>query len=182
MKPVGYLLNKADGLEGEPGIFYNYIVAGNGLFVKGASPLLEATVLVAEGTVRGLAPLAEEVHLEHGKISRHLYDLAVMVFAGDPFDEYYLAVVWEGRYDLRRPVQERSPGGVHYDVVPGTVLDIHSHGGMSAWFSGTDNRDEQGLKLYCVVGRVNTMLPEALFRVGVYGYFCPLEVEDIFDV
>lgn len=182
MKTVGYLLNKEEGLDGETGVFYNYIVAGNGLFIRGASPLLEATVLVAEGTVRGLVSLTEEVRLRHGKIPRHLYDLAVMVFAGSPLDERYLAIVWDGRYDIRHPPQEMQPGRVRYDVVPGSVMDIHSHGAMTAWFSHVDDIDEQGLKLYGVVGRVNTMLPEAVFRVGVYGYFCPLEAEDIFDV
>ena len=182
MKPVGYLLNKESGLEGEPGIFYNYIVAGNGLFIRGASPLLEATVLVADATVRGLMPLSEECRLRHGKIPKHLYNLALMVFAGNPFDEQYLAIVWQGRYDLRQPVQDRHTGRVSYDVVPESVMDLHSHGAMTAWFSGIDTADEQGLKLYAVIGRVDTMLPEALFRVGVYGYFCPLEAGDIFNV
>jgi PRTRC genetic system protein A len=61
-------------------------------------------------------------------------------------------------------------------------MDIHSHGHMKAWFSGTDNTDEQGLRLYMVVGRLDTLLPEVELRLGVYGYFIPLSVEDVFDV
>ena len=61
---AGYLVNRPDGLVGEPGLAYDYILAANGLFVRaeklgpGGAPLLRATVQVAEAQVRGLAPLA----------------------------------------------------------------------------------------------------------------------------
>ncbi|MBI4284525.1 MAG: Mov34/MPN/PAD-1 family protein, partial [Chloroflexi bacterium] len=64
--------------------------------------------------------------------------------------------------------------------MPNTVVDIHSHAGMSAFFSSTDNRDEQGLRLYMVVGRLDTLAPEREMRVGVYGYFSPVDLGDIF--
>jgi len=182
MKPVGYLWNTKYGLEGEAGSFYNYIVAANGIFVRAESKHIEATVCVAGSNVRGLAPLKEEVHLAHGKIPEHLYDVALLLFSGDPFREHYLAVTWDGQYKVSHPVQDISGGGVKYEVMEGTVLDIHSHGSMGAWFSSVDNADELGLKLYGVVGEVHTMLPDSLWRVGIYGYFCPLEIGDIFDV
>jgi len=51
---------------------------------------------------------------------------------------------------------------------------------MKAFFSMTDNVDEQGLRLYMVVGKLNSLFPEAKLRVGVYGYFAPIRMEDIF--
>ena len=79
------------------------------------------------------------------------------------------------------PWQSGSSGGVEYEVLPDTVLDIHSHGMMSAFFSSTDNSDEQGLRLYMVMGRLDTLIPELEMRVGVYGYFAPVELDEIFD-
>ena len=65
---------------------------------------------------------------------------------------------------------------------PHSVMDIHSHGHMDAFFSCTDDSDEKGLRLYVVVGRLDTLLPEVEIRLGVYGYFIPLSVEEVFDV
>jgi len=181
MRTVGYLLNTKEGLADEPGLFYDYILAENGLFVRARSPLLGATVRVALGRVRGLMPLEEVVELPQGVIPRHIYDLALSTLAMSREQEIYLAVTWEGEYRLRMPFQEGQAGVVRYHRLPGTVLDIHSHGGMPAFFSATDDSDEQGLHLYMVVGRLDTLLPEVKLRVGVYGYFAPVEMKEVFQ-
>jgi len=181
MKTVGYLLNTREGLDGEPGLFYDYILAGNGVFARVRGPLLAATVLIGKAHVRGLLPLEETVELPRGKIPRYFYDLALSTLVADLCHEHYLAVTWDGRYHLTYPSQEGSGGGVTYERLPSTVLDIHSHGTMSAFFSWTDNRDEQGLGLYMVVGRLGMLWPEVELRVGVYGYFAPISVEDVFE-
>jgi len=181
MKPVGYLTNTGRGLEGEPGLFFNYILARNGLFVMAESPLIAATVMVAAVDVRGLTPLREEVRLKKGKIPWRLYTLAVSMLSADRYRERYLAVTWEEEYRLRVPPQTSSAGGVEYEGLPNTVLDIHSHGTMPAFFSATDDRDEQGLRLYMVAGRLDSLMPEIKLRVGVYGYFAPIpQLEEIF--
>ena len=180
MRPVGYLLNTEKGPEGEPGLFYDYILARNGLFIRARSPFLQADVHIAEAPVRGLLPLEENVELTKGKIPRHIYHLALSVLLASRELEQYLAVTWEGEYHLRVPLQEGSGGGVKYERLHDTVLDIHSHGTMRAFFSGTDNEDEQGLRLYMVVGRLDTLIPEIEMRVGVYGYFGTVQFEEVF--
>lgn len=182
MRPVGYLLNTERGLAGEPGLFYDYILAENGLFVQARSSLLEATVCIGFSTVRGLQPLEERVELPMGKIPNYIYNIALSVFFTDRRQEHYLAVTWEGEYRLRVPCQEPSTCGVKYERLPSTVLDIHSHGTMRPFFSGTDDQDEQGLRLYMVVGRFNTLMPEIEMRVGVYGYFGSVQFEEVFSV
>lgn len=182
MTQVGYLTNTERGLAGEPGPFYNYILAGNGLFIRARSPLLQATVHIAEARVRGLLPMDERVELPMGNIPQYICNLALSVLLIDRCQESYLAVTWEGKYRLRIPSQETSAYGVRYERLPSTVLDIHSHGTMRAFFSGTDNEDEQGLRLYMVVGRLDTLIPEIEMRVGVYGYFGPIKFEEVFSV
>jgi len=182
MKRVGYLLNTPEGIQGEPGFFYNYILSENGIFIRAQSHLLGATVPIARVPIRGLAPLRTSVELPYGKIPWRIHDLAVSVFAADPVQEHYLAVVWDREYRLRMPAQQRDSARVTYERLPHTVLDIHSHSLMSAFFSGADNRDEQGLRLYMVVGELDTLFPEIRLRVGVYGYFAPLEMQEVFGV
>jgi PRTRC genetic system protein A len=181
LKPVGYLLNMKEGLEGEPGLFYNYILARNGLFVRGESPLLEATVCITAADIRGLSPVTEEAILKRGLIPRCLYDLTLSLLMAERYHERYLAVTWEGEYRLRAPPQSADAGSVRYEAVSSTVLDIHSHGSMRPFFSLIDNQDEQGLKLYMVVGKLDTLFPEVEMRVGVYGYFAPVQIGEVFN-
>ena len=182
MKPVGYLLNRDQAPHGEPGLFYDYIVAGNGLFIRAHNPLIRATLCISPAEVRGLKPLEEQVELVHGKIPRRIYDLSLSILMASSEREQYLAITWEEEYRLRMPSQERSAASVKYDKLPSSVMDVHSHGHMKAFFSIADDEDEQGLKFYMVVGKLDTLLPEVELRLGVYGYFAPISVEEVFDV
>jgi len=181
MSVVGYLINSKDGLSGERGSFYNYILGSGGLYVRTRSPLLEATICITPAEVRGLAPVAEEVRLIHGRIPRGIYNSALVVLYGDPHKERYLAVTWTGAYHIAYPSQKGDGGSVEYERVPNTVLDIHSHGSMAAFFSGTDDRDEQGMRLSMVLGKIDTNEPEYLMRVGIYGYFADVSFEEVFQ-
>jgi len=182
MQPAGYRVNFPDGFSGQRGLFYDYILASSGLFVRSESPLLRATIRIAEAEVRGLAPLEEKVDLVHGKIPAWMGRLALNTLASARDREMYLAITFQNGYHLRFPTQERHTASVRFDRVPNTVVDIHSHGLMGAFFSETDNIDEQGMSLYVVVGKLDEELPEALLRVGVYGYFKELVWEDVFEL
>ncbi|GAJ18977.1 unnamed protein product, partial [marine sediment metagenome] len=177
MKPVGYLLNRGESFDGEPGLFYDYILAGNGLFIRTSrknlalNTLIEATICISPVAIRGLHPLEEQVELVHGKIPRRIYDLSLSILMASSEREQYLAITWEEEYRLRMPSQERSETSVKYDKLPSSVMDVHSHGHMKAFFSIADDEDEQGLKFYMVVGKLDTLLPEVELRLGVYGYF-----------
>ena len=183
MNPVGYLVNKDGVLAGERGLFYDYILAHNGLYVHARNAHLDATVQIAGAEVRGLAPLEPKITLRHGRIPWRLYDLAYSLFLVDPDRERYVAITWQdGSYHLKVPGQKRESASVRYSTESGVVLDIHSHGTMTAWFSSQDNCDEQGLRLYMVVGKVNMLIPEIELRVGVYGYFAPMPPKEVFDL
>lgn len=182
MNPVGYLINAKHGLEGDPGLFYDYVLAGNGLFIQASGSLLRARIFVAEAEIRGLGPLEEYIELVKGKIPHYFYDLAISVLCADSTQEKYLAVTWNGQYSLKSPEQAREPAKVTYELQPSTILDIHSHGAGNPTFSFMDDSDEKGLRLSMVVGHVDTLMPEKAIRVGVYGYYAPIEVSGVFDV
>jgi PRTRC genetic system protein A len=180
MKMVGYLVNHHDGLSGERGLYYNYILGSNGIFIEAESPLIAARVPVAECEIRGLAPIKTMVSLTYGSIPQRFFDLALDSFLADPDKEHYAAVTGSYGYHFYIPVQDRNGGSVTYEVGESVVLDLHSHGHMGARFSCQDNQDEQGLKLSAVVGKLNAT-PVVKLRVGVYGYFKSLGWKDVFD-
>ena len=165
---------------GEPGLFYDYVVAENGVFIQAEDPLLKATVQIAEASTRGLRPMFNAVYLKHGRIPGALYHLAMSIFMADRQREQYLAVVWESAYHLRAPQQVGDATTVHYEKVPNTILELHSHGEMAAFFSGIDNGDEQGLCLYAVVGELERLIPDMKIRIGLYGYFNEVRLSEVF--
>ena len=184
---VGYLTWHKDGLVGERGQFYSYLMAGNGLFVEAEGPLLAARVPVAYAPVRGLAPTAPKLALRHGLIPGYLWDMALDLLLANHHRELYVAILWtteteDGRaaYTLSVPVQERGRASVRYERHPDTILDLHSHCGMPAFFSATDDKDEVGFQLYGVVGRLPNE-PKVALRVGVYGYWQEIAWDWVFS-
>jgi len=180
-KPVGYLTNSLTGIEGESGAAYNYILAGNGLFLRAKNEHLAVTICLALQEIRGLAPLGESIQFIHGKIPTYFLNLALSVLSAKPDTEKYLAIVWDGQYRLKEPPQEAGPGHVTYDVLPNTVLDIHSHtGSMPAIFSGIDDHDEKGFAIYAVAAELRNLFPTVAIRLGTYGYMLDIEKNDVF--
>lgn len=180
-KPAGYLINTPVGLEGEAGVFYDYLVAGNGLFLRAKNAHLAATVCIAPQLVRGLAPLEESIQLIHGKIPTELLSLALSVLSVKPDIEQYIAIIWNDGYSIKIPTQQGTSASVNYETLPDTVLDIHSHtGSMPAEFSMVDNHDEQGFRFNAVVGDLRNLFPTVTLRLGIYGYFMEINKGEVF--
>ncbi len=182
MKPVGYLINYPDRLEGERGIYFNYILASNGLFIEAENKYVSARVPVAECEVRGLMSVEPQFALHYGKIPAYFFDLALSELLKTPNKEQYIAVIYNHGYHLIIPGQENTNLRVKYDALQlaDVVMDIHSHGEGKPFFSPTDNTDEQGLRLYAVIGNLS-QLPTVLVRVGVYGSYNYLKWSDVFE-
>ena len=179
--PVGYLVNHPAGLAGVQGIGYDYVLGSGGVYVQSESAHLTARVPVAPCTVRGLAPVAEKVELTHGPIPARLFEIGLGWFQDDPETERLFAVRWDGRaYRLVVPEQEGTATRLKYTPPAGVVAEFHSHGSSRAFFSATDDRDEQGFRIYGVAGRLDTPRPELSLRVGVYGHFAPLDWSQVF--
>lgn len=181
MRPVGYLVNTERGPTGESGLFYDYILAQNGLFIQAENGLMKAVIRVAAAKVRGLIPLDEALTLPAGKIPRRLLGWALSVLKATPNEEGFLAITWDDGYRLRMPPQEGTAGGVRYHRPRNVVLEVHSHGTTRAFFSATDDSDEQGFAIYMVAGRLHQASPEVLLRVGIYGHFSPIRLEAAFS-
>ena len=79
------------------------------------------------------------------------------------------------------PPQAGTGSSLTYQPPPGLVAEFHSHGRHRAFFSATDDRDEQGFRVYGVVGCLDAPEPELALRVGIYGHFSPLSWSQVFD-
>ncbi len=180
--PVGYLVNHPGGLAGAHGIGYDYVLGSGGLYVQSESAHLTARVSVAACEVRGLARVAEKVELTNGPIPAALFELGLRWFQDDPETERLFAIRWDGDgYRLVVPPQVGTGTRLAYVPPVGVVAEFHSHGSSRAFFSKTDDRDEQGFRIYGVAGRLGSDRPELSLRVGVYGHFAPVKWSQVFD-
>ena len=179
---MGYLVNHSAGLSGSQGVGYDYVVGSGGLYVQSESAHLTARVLVAPAQVRGLAPVSEKLELAHGPIPAHVFELGLDWMVAAPDTERFFAVRWDGdAYRLVVPPQEGTGSSLSYQPPTGVVAEFHSHGTHRAFFSATDDGDEQGFRVYGVVGRLGTPAPELTLRLGIYGHFAPLHWSQVFD-
>ena len=180
--PVGYLVNHPAGLSGTQGVGYDYVLGAGGLYAQSESAHLTARILVAPVEVRGLAPVSEKLALSHGLIPAHAFELGLAWMLAAPDTERFFAIRWDGdAYRLVVPPQEGTASSLAYVPPPGVVAEFHSHASHSAFFSATDDSDEQGFRIYGVVGRLDTPTPELTLRVGIYGHFAPVQWPQVFD-
>ena len=179
---MGYLVNHTSGLAGSQGIGYDYVLGSGGLYVQSESAHLTARISVAPAEVRGLAPVSEKLTPAHGPIPAHIFELGLRWFQAAPDTERFFAVGWDGHaYRLVFPPQAGTGASLTYRPPTGVVAEFHSHGRHRAFFSATDDRDEQGFRVYGVVGRLDALRPELTLRLGIYGHFAPLHWSQVFD-
>jgi PRTRC genetic system protein A len=93
----------------------------------------------------------------------------------------YLLYHHQNHIRLIKPPQQTTTASVisPHQSSSDILLDIHSHGRMSAFWSDTDNTDEQGFRAYGVIGNLHRQ-PEICLRLGVYGYWFPIPLTTLF--
>jgi hypothetical protein len=154
---VDYLVARV-GLPTGSGLAYDYVVGGDGVFIVAANPLLELRVPVAVCDIRSLAPVFAGCTLLHGPIPGSIWNNALRFLRAAHIrgSEILVGVRHDGDgYRLVVPSQMVAPLAVKYKPQPGWLLEMHSYRDASARFSATDCADEQGLRLYGVVGRLD---------------------------
>lgn len=175
-----------------PGI--TWIFAANGVFKRGVDRQLDALVCVKRwpaGDIPGLASLMPYARWAAwpgrlpGALLDPLLENAVNAASDDgavlrPIEKHYCFVRTPSGIKLIAPVQQGTAGRVVYEPLPGTLADIHSHHGMAAFFSSTDDADDTGLSVSGVVGRIFED-PEILLRINVFGHRQQIPALSIFN-
>ena len=160
---------------------YDYILAANGLHIRAESSLIQATSPVANARIPGLTPVAPAIHLHHGLIPTDLFAKGLTWLKNCPTTERYFAIVVDnGSYKLRIPEQTGASAHMSYRPPDNAVAEFHSHAVLDAFFSSTDDRDEQGFRIYGVIGQTQKPQPQLVLRLGIFGAFREIPWDDVF--
>lgn len=190
---VTYRLHQTAVLPPSDALFYQYVIAQNGVFIRAENDFVSACIPVMRpkdftAPIRGLQPLGGWVRLKVPRIPLTLLKTVIadaqVSTENGRLDETLSYVVWSnGRFRLIKPIdQQASPNFVVSEIVePGetVVMDLHSHGAAPPYFSPIDDRDETRLRLYGVIGNLRTT-PQWRFRLGIYGHWLEMDRDALF--
>jgi len=181
---VGYVVNRHRDYDPPPlqGAMFDYVVAADGVFVHAQRDGLGVCFRIAPAEVRGLAKCSELFAFALPKVPEEL--MSELCYRAEEWANGRLETLfhlvwtpvylWNEGWELIEPEQARASTSCRPDEpclsAERAIIEIHSHHTMPARFSGTDDADETGFRLYGVIGDLRRS-PSIRMRVGVYGYF-----------
>jgi PRTRC genetic system protein A len=168
---------------------YDYVLAGNGVFLRAVRSGIDVLMQIASCEVRGLPHLEAHFYWGYPKIPmgltiqilrecRRLGAIEVL---------FYLLHEPSTGWQLLCPAQEQSAthcrplqDGIG-SAYARAIVHVHSHHKMAAQFSEADDQEEQGFRIYGIVGNLGQQAT-LIVRVGVFGYFWKLPASLIFEL
>lgn len=173
---------------------YEYVLAANGLFVRGERRELSVLLPVASMEVRGLAMLQPQFELRVPRVPQSVL-LSCLDQARRACDHhgflvemvFHLWVDERGNWHMEIPKQAQESASVQpLDDSPSSsyaraLLELHSHAELAPQFSSADDGDEIGFRLYAILGHVSNF-PKLKVRVGLYGYRWEIHAREILDM
>ncbi len=177
-------------------IFYEFWLAGDGVYLRAKRAGLEVLLAVAYCEVRGLSDLQPFVRLDYPRIPRELVARSLELARqaknewNRPLEKLFHFSFDEkaGRWRPEVPAQIQTAGSVIPVVSDAgssyerAILELHSHHSMAAFFSTVDDEDEsRSFRLFAVIGRI-FQKAEIRIRVGVFGYFWEIDPELVLEM
>ena len=160
-----------------------FIWAGNGIFRYVTRREFKAVVCHREVHTPGLPEFKQEFKLLVPPVPQTKVKAIIKQIQQEPDLEQLFYLYWRGdRWEVLFPEQECTPStciaGDRF--LEPAVIEIHSHGAARAFFSGTDDLEEDGCRISTVIGKSNGQL-EIVSRVCVHGLFLPISSNLIYE-
>lgn len=157
------------------------VVAANGIFVQVRLDWLDAIQRITPDTPAMPLPYGivhEKLNFAFGVLPISLFEKFIEAGRRHLPNEVAGALVYSRhtgtlRFALCESLNA-SPGSVDYRLPPmdadeTVAVDLHTHGCFAPSWSMTDNRDDMGIKIAGVFGRLHQPRPQAAFRLVING-------------
>ncbi len=186
-KKTGAAYRIADSELPPPSHSYEFVLAGNGVFLRASQPKIAVQFPLAHCPIRGLVPLSPSFQMEVPRVPQLLIAELVEMALRQIETEILFYLNWEQNH-WRLNIPNQIGGAVQVipteetgDSYRHALIECHSHGRMNAFFSDQDDQDEQGFRLYAVLGNL-PHTPTLRTRVGVFGYFWEICSTCVFEL
>jgi len=169
------------------GFLYDYIFARNGTFVHAKNYIFEVTMPLSiirekEKMVRGLTTLEPYIKLPKRVPAMDLRYMVNVSRAAMPNEILFYFRWINGEWEMDIPPQKTGHAAVQpLEDGKYAPIEVHSHNTMPAFFSKTDNRDENGLRIYGVLGRLDQDVVDFKLRISIYGHYSVLPYQLVFE-
>ncbi|NJL52519.1 MAG: hypothetical protein HC930_10425 [Hydrococcus sp. SU_1_0] len=160
-----------------------YLWAGNGIFRSVNRTEFNATIAHKLVTTPGLLELDPGFKLLVPKVPQDKVKDITLRINQHPNLEQLFYLYWRGTaWEVLCPEQECTPTScISLEQHPEpAAIEIHSHGSMGAFFSATDNQEENGCRISTVIGRSKDRL-EIVSRVCAHGLFLNVASDQIYQ-
>ena len=160
-----------------------YLWAGNGIFRSVSRTEFNATIVHSLVTTPGLVELSSSFELLVPQVPQNKVEAIIDHINQYPDLEQLFYLYWrDTAWEVICPEQECTPTScICLEQYPEpAAIEIHSHGSMGAFFSATDNKEENGCRISTVIGRSNNQL-EIVSRVCAHGLFLDVASDQIYQ-
>src|SRR5947209_11477432 len=188
-KLYGHLI-AGEEREGVRGALYNYVLAGNGLFIRAEREGLKVCFPVQNFEVKNLPDVSPSFEMQMERVPSLLVSEMISMarhWAREGREDLFHFIRERDAWEVHEPHQVRMGGSCRplHDGPDSTheraFIEAHSHHRMQAYFSSIDNADETGFRIYAVLGDIPCE-PKIRVRVGVYGNFWEIPAEWVFEL
>lgn len=191
---MGYSFVHQLPLPGSSSSGLEYLVGSNGVFARASRPGIAVLMPVSrhEQPLKGLAKIDPHLTVSPSVPEALLLEMwrlsCQSCTDAEQSMELLFHLLWvEGQWQLIVPEQVQESTScrpLHTDRDSSTnraAIEIHSHGRMAAFFSTVDDQDESsGFRLYGVLGKVRSVHPEIMLRVGLFGHCWHVPLTQVF--
>jgi len=175
-------------------IMFEYLLAGNGVFIRAKRREFSVCLPVCRAPVKGL-PEAKSGIVWHkpripGYIWQQILENARIGSDSIQFREDVFVIFWHeltSQWCWKNIGKDRQWARAIADDSQAeyrdACIELHTHPPGAAHFSSADDRDEQGkFRLFGILIDVHTPNPKIRFRCGVYDYFAQIPADYISEV
>lgn len=188
-KFVEHKIASSADAEDVSAVLYEYLLAGNGLFLRAKRSEFAACLPVCEKTIRDLPAVSAGIFWRKPKISRSVWQqiLSDARFRSD-FEEFkedvYVVFRDEKTAEWRWSAisRERQRASTIADDTREeygkACLELHTHPPGAIHFSLADDRDEQGkFRIFGILIDIHSATPKIRFRCGLYDFFSQIPAD-----
>ena len=169
---------------------YEYVMAGNGLFVRARRSEFTATIPICRISIKGLPEIKTGIVWHKPRLPRRVFQEILQNARANSdagnFKEDFYAVFWKeelNNWTWAAISRERSLASTIADdkraEYAAACLELHTHPPGAIHFSRADDRDEAGkFRLFGILTDIHGQ-PKIRLRCGIYDYFEPLTADEV---